>query len=120
MTVYPIAQLRYFMRRRVVSAVNWAGNRVQGTSRFRRFALRLLRGHPGLEQKLRSIYLGCRLGEQLKPLNWPGVPNSSAVTYCPDVSVKKEKVISQPAQHGINAHQRSPLEANFHNYQGRT
>jgi hypothetical protein len=103
-------KLPHFMRRRIVSAVNWAGVRVQGTSRLRLFVLRLLRGHPGLEQKLRSIYLGCRFDDQLKPVNWSGVPNNLTVSYGRDLS-------GPPC--GINAHQRSPLEANFQNYQRR-
>jgi hypothetical protein len=92
---------------------------VQSSARFKRFVLRLLRGHPGLELRLRHIYLGCRFNEQLRSVNWSGAPSNSVVDQSGDISNDKEYRVSPPRPDGINANQRTPLEAYFHVYQGR-
>jgi hypothetical protein len=119
MTLFSITKLRLFVRARVVSAIKLAGDRVQSSARFKRLVLRLLRGHPGLELKLRHIYLGSRYNEQLQSVNWPGAPGDSVVDQSGDISSDSEYRVSPPTPDGINANQRTPLEAYFHIYQGR-
>jgi len=109
-------KLRQFIRARIVSAIKWAGNRAKSSIGFKRFALRLLRGHPGLKQKLRRVYLINQYKDQPQPVNWSGSPTDVVMSRHFNVSGKREDVLSQSSLYGINADQRTPLESSFHTY----
>ncbi len=96
------SQLRQFVRARVVSAIKWAGDRVRRSPGFKRFALRLLRGHPSLQQKLLRVYLENQFKDQ---------PQSAILS-----GTSTDAVMPQPTPSGINANQRTPLESSFHTY----
>ncbi len=96
------SQLRQFVRARVVSAIKWAGDRARRSPGFKRFALRLLRGHPSLHKKLLRVYLENQFKDQPRSAIWPGTST--------------DVVMPQPTPSGINANQRTPLESSFHTY----
>ena len=110
------AKMWQFVRARIVSAIKWAGDRAQSSLGFKRFALRLLRGHPGLQQKLRRVYLENQYKDQPQPVNWSGTSSDAVKPLHPDVAGDKKSVISQFAPPGINADQRTPLESSFQKY----
>jgi O-antigen chain-terminating methyltransferase len=108
--------LKHGTRAVVVFTIKYAGDWAQRSPGLKRFALRLLWKHPGLKQKLRSIYLGSYFDDQSHSVNLSGPPSNLPITNSFNASEDKEYLISLAAAHGINAQQRSPLEANFHNY----
>jgi O-antigen chain-terminating methyltransferase len=110
------AKMWQFVRARIVSAIKWAGDRAQSSLGFKRFALRLLRGHPGLQQKLNRVYLENQYKDQPQPVNWSGTSSDAVKPLHPDVAGDKKSVISQFAPPGINADQRTPLESSFQKY----
>jgi hypothetical protein len=119
-----IAKLRQFTRARVVSTVIWAGDRARTFPNLKRFALWLLRAHPGLQQKLRSIYLRSQNEEsqnedQPQPVNWSGTSADLVMPLDLGVSGGRECVLLGPGPRGINADQRTPLESSFHSYSGK-
>ena len=115
------AKLRRFIRMRTLlismakSMLKWAGEGAQRSPRFKRFVMRLLRGHPALSQKLRKIYLESRHKEQPQPANWSGTPTASITPISVVVSDDRECVI-QLSPCGMNAHQRTPLETHANSY----
>ncbi|MDE2174721.1 MAG: FkbM family methyltransferase [Betaproteobacteria bacterium] len=107
------------VRAPVVAVIKKVGNHARRSPRFKRFALRMLHRYPGLQNKLRRIYL------EPQPANQPSQKNRldsamGAVAMPGDeVAGDRERVVSLPTASGINADQRSPLEANFQAYLGR-
>jgi SAM-dependent methyltransferase len=113
------AKMKQFLRVWTVSTIKWAGDRAQSSLGFKRFALRLLRGHPGLQQKLSRVYLENQYKDQPQPVNWSGTSSDAVKPLHPDVAGNKKSVIPQFAPSGINADQCTPLESSFHTYCGR-
>ena len=114
-----IAKLRQSMRTWSVSMIKTAGVRARSSPGFKRFALRLLRGHPSIQQKLRRIYSESQHKDQPQPANWPGTPTEAVTPLAAGVQDDSECVFALPPPRGINANQRSPLEENFPAYRGR-
>ena len=108
--------LRQFIRSRVVSAIKWAGDRTRSSPGFNRFVFRLLRRYPGLQQKLRKVYMENQGNDLLQPANWSGASTDAVTPFHRDVTGDKECVMSQPAPNGVNANQQTPLESSFHTY----
>lgn len=111
MTLLPIAKLRHLTRSILLSMIKRAGDHLQRSSGLKRFVLRFLGRYPGLKQKLRSIYLGCRFDDQSHPFNL--TDPSSCLTMNLD---RHTSDIEALMSHGVNSHQRSPLEAHFYVY----
>ncbi len=97
------APLRKFVRIRVVSAIKWAGDRARSSPSFKRFIFRLLRRHPGLQQKLRRGYLENQFKDQSQPANWSATSTDAVIPLHLGVAGDKEFVMPQPAPNGINA-----------------
>ena len=103
-------------RRVVISTVKCAGDLAQSSEVFKRCALLLLKINPGLQQKLSGIYMDNQHDDQrqqstpLSVFSNPIFPSLSAQS-------QDDKTI-QHFSMGINAKQRSPLEAQFHAYRG--
>ena len=110
------AKLRQFVRARIISTINWAVDCARSSPGFKHFALRLLRGQPSLQQKLRRVYLENQRNDQPQPINWS--VTTTDIIMSPDINACGEKryVLLQLAPDGINANQRTPLESNFHTY----
>ncbi len=114
-----VTKLKQIVRAPVISTIKSAGNRAQSSPGFKRFALRLLRGHPSVQQKILKIYLENKSKGQPQPENWSGIPINAVKPSPLDISDGKEFVVKLPPSQGINANQRSPLEVNFNTYRGQ-
>jgi FkbM family methyltransferase len=104
------------VREPLVAVIKKAGDHARRSPRFKRFALRMLHRYPGLQNKLRRIYL------EPQPANQPSEENrldsATGAVAMPgdDVPGDRTRVVSLPTASGINADQCSPLESNFQNY----
>lgn len=93
----------------------WVVGYVSRSPRFKRLVLRVLNRMPALAIRLRQMHLGAQLGA-----NW----TKSTIQVWRGISAHGDgsRSIGQPRDlmtDGINARQRSPLEAHFHTYVGR-
>jgi hypothetical protein len=109
-------KLRRFVHIRIISTIKWAGDRAKRSPTFKRFAMNLLRKHPGLQQKLRWIYLVNQFNDQPQMANWPGTSTDAVTPLSVGIQDDRECIIPLPYPRGINANQRSPLEVNFNTY----
>lgn len=119
MNFFPVTKFCQFARSLGTPIIKKAGNYAQKSPGFKFFALRLLRRFPGLEQKLRSIYLGYRLANQYHSVNVSAPQIAFVKKFDLEASEGKEYPLPSNLSDGINAQQRSPLEINFHAYRGR-
>ncbi|MFZ5592644.1 MAG: methyltransferase domain-containing protein [Bacillota bacterium] len=91
----------------------WAGKHVEKSARLRRCILTVLRSFPTIEVRLRQIYLRQRWSLEF---NLPVIQHNQVVNtdnYNPGDNVFASFV---PQLRGVNADQRTPLEASFYKY----
>lgn len=93
----------------------WGVSYANRSPRFKRLALRVLSRMPALAVRLRQMYLGSQ-----PAANWSegttlaGERITAHGVGCPSIGQAQQLMLD-----GINARQRSPLEAHFHTYVGR-
>jgi SAM-dependent methyltransferase len=116
-----IAKFKRFKRSRSwsISTIKWAVDRARSSPSFKRFALSLLRGRPGIQQKIRIIYLESKRNDQIQPESWPGTPIDVVTPSGLGVPGYTNGDIRQSPPQGVNSGQRSPLEKNFYDYRGQ-
>ena len=107
------------LRRTAVSIVNWGVSYAQKAPRFRRVVLTVLNRMPGLAIKLRQMHIQSQFAPHPHHGDWSGnqTPMPAGQTS-PISSSDVNRLHSIPLSNGINARQRTPLEAYFHVYRG--
>ena len=107
------------LRRTAVSMVNWSVRYAQKAPRFRRVVLTVLNRMPGLAIKLRQMHNQSQLAPHPHHGDWSGnhTPMPAGQTS-PHSGSDANRLPSIPVSDGINARQRTPLEAYFHAYGG--
>lgn len=110
---------RPVFRRLVASTLNWGVSYAQKSPRFRHLVLRVLNRTPGLSIRLRQMYIQSKLAPNSHQDSWHSSPApmhaTRAITPAGGDAVQPQ---AKRAPEGINARQRSPLEAYFQNYRG--
>lgn len=91
----------------LVSIMKLASDFARRTPGFKRLTFKLLHQYPSLELKLRRFYQENKSEHQLKPATWNTIVTNSGELPRPG---------SNPLD-GINANQRTPLEANYHRFE---
>jgi hypothetical protein len=114
-----MTRLRLFIWARARAIILLAGYYVQNSTVSKGLAIKLLRGYPGLELKLRSVYLSCRFDDQLRLSNWNDTLSDCAMADGVQVSTSQVCLLQPilPTSSGLNACQRTPLEAYFYGHQ---
>ena len=108
---------RSALRRAVVSAVNWSGSYAREAPRFRRIVLGILSRIPALSIRLRQMRIESQLAPRSEQGNWSlsKLPTPAEKTRArSDHGVNYSSAM--PACDGVNARQRTPLEAHFRAY----
>ncbi|MGN8198332.1 class I SAM-dependent methyltransferase [Salinisphaera sp. RV14] len=111
------AKLGNARRGMLVGLVSRAGNYAKTAPRFRRAALRVLNRAPGLNIKLRQLYLESKFGSGSRGDVWSARAASGAAASATTRAGNETAGLSSEAMsNGINAGQRTPLETYFHAY----
>lgn len=98
------------MKSRLVRLIGHLGLIIKGSPRIRRMVTAVLALSPGLSARLRRLYLGSQLDAS---------PSASAFVLPVKKADETAGRCRTAARDGINAGQRTPLEAHFHDYVGR-
>ena len=115
---HPSLNISLFSLRPIaLSMLNWCVRYAQRSPRFRGLVLRLVNHMPGLAFKLRQMHIESQLITYQSNDAWDGSP---IVKPEEQTAIHSTNYVNRPSSillsSGINARQRTPLEAHFHDY----
>ena len=106
-------------RQTAASVVNWGAGYAQKSPRLRRIALRVLNRMPGVATKLRRMRIASQIPPYPEQGTWSDSPSPlPAGQAAAWLGSGGSYAVRMPASDGMNAQQRSPLEAYFRAYAG--
>ena len=112
---------QFQLRQKLIFVLHWGVIFVQKSPRLMKVTLSVLSHLPGMAIKLRQMYIESQIARHKHQLDW--ADRTDAIHAADLIAANTGGDTSQqPAMavfQGINAHQRTPLEAHFQSYRGR-
>lgn len=112
-----VGKLRSFAYSPISIAVRQAGDYAKRSPVFKQWALKLLRGCPGLQQKLYRVYLEGQYRNEPQPSNWSQASPERLERLLLATPDGRTGPDPHSAPKGVNADRRTPLESHFRTYQ---